>query len=374
MKREGNETYRGLFSIIDKYLRRSIEDKDPVEILREEFFLKALPPAQAQWVRRNKGSSTVVEAAEDYIPPKVPREVGPSQGFTGNGKGSGPSQGFTGNGKGSGPGNGQNRGNHRKDVICFKCNGKGHFANKCPKISLVSKIIKHECDGLIYIPGHVNDREVSFVKDTGASMTLIKEDLVDSSCILEGQKTTLYTAIGQPFEAKIGIVKLDTPYFKGHAQVGLVPSLVANALLGNDVISRKNVNVVTRAQARKETNEEVLFDRKMNESDVKPTEIEAIKDSETTETVNINNLHGINAEKLAELQKIDPKLKSCRDKAVSTETACTIPLAFYWENGILKRKWTSANQQKQGYQIVLPKNLRQSIIKLAHDQPLAGHL
>lgn len=105
-----------------------------------------------------------------------------------------------------------------------------------------------------------------------------------------------------------------------------------------------------------------------------PKEIEAIKDSETTETVNIDNLHGINAEKLSEIQKNDPKLKSCRDKAVSTETACTIPLAFYWENGILKRKWTSANQQKQGYQIVLPKNLRQSIIKLAHDQPLAGHL
>lgn len=125
----------------------------------------------------------------------------------------------------------------------------------------------------------MNDREVSFVKDTGASMTLIKEDLVDSSCILEGQRTTLYTAIGQPFEANIGIVKLDTPYFKGHAQVGLVPSLVADALLGNDVISRKNVNVVTRAQVRQETNEEVLFDRKMNESDVKPKEIEAIKDS-----------------------------------------------------------------------------------------------
>ena len=127
---------------------------------------------------------------------------------------------------------------------------------------------------------------------------LIKEDLVDSSCILEGQKTTLYTAIGQPFEAKIGIVKLDTPYFKGHAQVGLVPSLVADALLGNDVISRKNVNVVTRAQVRQETNEEVLFDRKMNESDVKPKEIEAIKDSETTETVNIDNLDGINSAEL----------------------------------------------------------------------------
>jgi hypothetical protein len=33
-------------------------------------------------------------------------------------------------------------------------------------------------------------------------MTLLRENLVDLSCILDGQKTTLYTAIGQPFEAK----------------------------------------------------------------------------------------------------------------------------------------------------------------------------
>jgi hypothetical protein len=69
-------------------------------------------------------------------------------------------------------------------------------------------------------------------------MTLLRENLVDSSCVLDGQKTTLYTAIGQPFEAKLAVVNLDTPYFKGHAQVGLVPDLMADALLGMDVMNR----------------------------------------------------------------------------------------------------------------------------------------
>ncbi|KAK3083295.1 hypothetical protein FSP39_018753, partial [Pinctada imbricata] len=174
------------------------------------------------WVRRNKGSSSVVEAAEDYIPPKN-RESGQSQGVTGIGKGTG--NGVSGSGKTATSEPEKGNGNQRKDIICFKCNGKGHFANKCPKTYFVSRILSNtDDDGLLYMPGYVNGREVSFVKDTGASMTILREDLVDQSCILEGQHTTLYTAIGQPFDAKLAIVELDTPYFKGHVQVGIVPS------------------------------------------------------------------------------------------------------------------------------------------------------
>jgi hypothetical protein len=54
---------------IDLYLTRFCDDRDPLECLREEFFLKALPLQQAQWIRRNKRSSSVVEVAEDYITP-----------------------------------------------------------------------------------------------------------------------------------------------------------------------------------------------------------------------------------------------------------------------------------------------------------------
>ena len=56
-------------------------------------------------------------------------------------------------------------------------------------------------------------------------MTLLREDLVDSRNILEGQNVTLETAIGQPFKAKLAIVNMDTPYYKGVAQVGVVPGL-----------------------------------------------------------------------------------------------------------------------------------------------------
>lgn len=55
-------------------------------------------------------------------------------------------------------------------------------------------------------------------------------------------------------------------------------------------------------------------------------------------------------------------------KGNDSETACTMSLAFFLG------KWTSTDKQRHGNQIVLPTNLHESIIKLAHDQPLARHL
>jgi hypothetical protein len=229
-------------------------------------------------------------------------------------------------------------------------------------------------------------------------MTLLRENLVDSSCVLDGQKTTLYT-IGQPLKAKLAVVNLDTPYFKGHAQVGLVPDLMADALLGMDVMNRKQVNVVTRAQSRAEKLRQEESQLKMedcevipqnwfneDESNIKPEDnpvrdIETVDDNEEIpdiddETViGLDNVSMVNAEVLSQMQREDASLKNCREKAFShLENVETMPKAFYWENDILKRKWTSASNGKVWYQIVVPERLRRTIISLAHDQPLAGHL
>ena len=59
---------------------------------------------------------------------------------------------------------------------------------------------------LINVCGQVNGREILFVKDTGAEITLILEEYLDSSKIIEGQRVTLYTTVGQPFTAKMAVV------------------------------------------------------------------------------------------------------------------------------------------------------------------------
>jgi hypothetical protein len=56
---------------IQHSVNRFVGDEDPQVRLCEEFFLKALSPEQAQWIRRNKGNNSVVDVPEDYILPTI---------------------------------------------------------------------------------------------------------------------------------------------------------------------------------------------------------------------------------------------------------------------------------------------------------------
>jgi hypothetical protein len=62
-------------------------------------------------------------------------------------------------------------------------------------------------------------------------------------------------AIGQPFNAKLAVVDLETLYYKGYHTVGLVPNLAAEAWLGMDVMTKQHTCAllwaVTRAQSKK---------------------------------------------------------------------------------------------------------------------------
>ena len=105
----------------DLYLNRFIDEKDPVKKFREEYFLKALSPQQAQWIRRNKGSSELVEAAEDYILPTKSAEDRKLQNPKVLDEKKSQEQGNSGKQK------------SLKKMKCFSCGNFGHYANKCPK-------------------------------------------------------------------------------------------------------------------------------------------------------------------------------------------------------------------------------------------------
>jgi len=73
IQKSPNETYRSLMSRVDQYVGRFIDKSDdPIARFKEELFMKSLPTDQKQWIRRNKGTGSVVEAAEDYISPVKP--------------------------------------------------------------------------------------------------------------------------------------------------------------------------------------------------------------------------------------------------------------------------------------------------------------
>ena len=237
------------------------------------------------------------------------------------------------------------------------------------------------------------------MKDTGADMPLVREDLINPSSIIEGRSVTLYTVIGQPFKSKIAIVQLDIPYFSGYTQVGVVADLAAEALLGMDVLNKKCSSsfAVTRASSMRKQKLEESRQQAMTESDVKPRNLDVennsanmsenedqvdlqdndvyVQDHDFTKPLTIPDVLGINVETLIQMQNSDKSLEIPMGKALSTwDESEGLKEAFFYENDILKRKWQSDDQSRSGIQVVLPKQLRNIVVTLAHDRPLAGHL
>ncbi|KAL3865773.1 hypothetical protein ACJMK2_043128 [Sinanodonta woodiana] len=354
LTRESTETYRGLMARIDQHIKRFLDDRDPVICFCEDFFLKALPQEQAQWIRRNKGFSPIVEAAEDCIPANVHHrwqkdETHPSK---------------------SGKNNNMNIHNTQQqakltstsDQLC-PTDDMNHRSN--PATCFVKPSIGQR---LISETGYVNGREIMFVMDTGSDMTLIREDLVDKKCKLEGHKVTLYTAVDQPFTAQLAVVNIETNYYKGPAQVGLVSNLAAEALMGMDILGKKGSFIVTRSMSKGLDNERTVECTNQCEDDGKKEVVNhsiETADTDHRENIEMGKLSSMNADMLSKLQLAYISLQGNKEKSfASREEAEEEPMPFFWENDILRRKWQSGDGPR----------LRKMVMELAHDRPLAGHL
>lgn len=92
-------------------LKRCIRDKDPIEFLQD--------PTQAQWVRRNKGKGSIVDAAEDYITPNQKFNENQRNLFH---------QSKTSNDQSKIPDK-KKPGRLQDNIQCFKCKKWGHYSS-----------------------------------------------------------------------------------------------------------------------------------------------------------------------------------------------------------------------------------------------------
>ncbi|KAL1252650.1 hypothetical protein QQF64_017343 [Cirrhinus molitorella] len=84
----------------------------------------------------------------------------------------------------------------------------------------------------------------------------------------------------------------------------------------------------------------------------------------------------VGKEDLAAAQKTDPSLSFCLDAAVSLEKAAGGPVTYYWDDGVLMRRWRPPvnGDVLAVHQLVLPSAYHTQILKLVHEHPLSGHL
>jgi hypothetical protein len=183
--------------------------------------------------------------------------------------------------------------------------------------------------------------------------------------------------VGQPFAAKMAVVNLDTPYFKGYATVGLVANLAADALLGMDILGKSKTYVVTRSKSKQnegienvaknemvecevhsqDLNEDVdLIDFSEPDEDIQEDiDIEDVNElPEQAEGIGFEHLSNVNDETLSRQQREGPTLSICRLKALNNvDESKDAKFVFYYENNVLKRKWESKDGYKRENQMII---------------------
>ena len=252
------------------------------------------------------------------------------------------------------------------------------------------------------------DSPVVILRDTGASQSLMLEDVLSLSPESSLNAKMLIQGIGGNFMAvPLHRVNLKCDLFTGPVVVGVVPSLPIKGvefLLGNDVAGGKvsaspivSGDPVEDPEIRSLEEEfpETFPECAVTRSQMKRMEKEAAESVPIEEDSGVwlaetffNDLEedeGVSQDakfsrsSLIEQQNADPVLKKLAQTACSEEEAKGVPECYYVKSGVLMRKWRPTQKPADEewsivHQIVVPPCYRDEILRIAHEIPVAGHL
>ena len=217
--------------------------------------------------------------------------------------------------------------------------------------------------------GFVGDKVVDVLRDTGCSGVVVKKALV---------KQKQYTGNIQCCAFIDGSVHtfpiaLDTPYYKGHTCAVVIENPLYLLIIGNisgvdgsslsfdsSKVHKEKVSVAQAVVTRGQKQRQVIS--KTKPLKVMPSEVE-----------------GIERKDLISLQKQDSTLRKCFTQAkdkVKRKSGQNNMSWFEINNVLLMRYYESPKVQfgEKVSQVVLPKQLRLHVVKLAHGGLFAGHL
>ena len=330
----------------------------------------------------------------------------------------------------SGPGEqkGRDQTNQRGEKRCFQCNRFGHMMYNCPYKKEAStparpkalyggscqEVAWNEQSYKYLRRGRLDGRSVHMLVDTGSDRTMVAADFIESSKVNGSYRVLVVCVHGDTVSYPTAVVQLQVGTWQQQARVVVVPELPVAVLLGRDLYDpvdrespTRGLMVVTRSAKKKAeqdvansedsqglsgnvpsdesaSSEETTADSEKLAPEV-PTEVTEShppteSGSEVTGTedkVQEGGEQGLpaTAVELIAWQQSDPTLeKAC---GLVIEGPAEERVYFYQQEGLLYRHWEpkgSAGLAKACEQLVLPKQCRLVVLRLAHDVPMTGHL
>ena len=240
------------------------------------------------------------------------------------------------------------------------------------KLPVLSSCINKLPPNMPVSKGFVGDKVVDVLRDTGCSGVVVKKALVKQKQYTGNIQRCAFID-GSVHTFPIAEIYLDTPYYKGHTcavviENPLYPLIVGNIsgvddsslLVDSSKVHKEKVSVSQAVVTRGQKQRQIIS--KTKPLKVMPSEVE-----------------GIERKDLISLQKQDSTLRKCFTQAkekVKRKSGQNNTSWFEINDGLLMRYYESPKVQfgEKVSQVVLPKQLRLQVAKLAHGGLFAGHL
>ena len=290
-------------------------------------------------------------------------------------------------------------------------------------------------DRPMYKADKVEGQEVTdILLDMGCSRTMVRRNLVAMEKVTVGKVATITCAHGDTKLHPLALVEVELDGARIQVEAALSEELPVSVLLGTDVpelthlisgtgssinlLSQEQVMVViTRAKAKQQLDEKLIRNGKELLSGAQPNTLVRVNEPAACDNVlpsrseskerqfpmknskltkdqrreirkkaqeTIKSREGGNSEypditieDLKKLQAEDPTLAEVIRAADRSANDRNESVAEYFRRErLVYRRWTPRGRSStfQVEQLVLPKHCRGSVLKLAHDVPLASHL
>jgi hypothetical protein len=227
-------------------------------------------------------------------------------------------------------------------------------------------------------------RKICMLRDSGCLQSLVTaETCTPNEYIDTGETRLIQGIVGCPIEISLVEVEIDSDRLQGKFLCGLVEKLPTgvDVLWGNDIEGLASVAVITRAQAAKVNNEDATDEvcTQLDEPsavDCDDLDLEGIGDLFVQPTEISSQIGSIVSRlDLINLQRTDSSLVDLMQLAnVAPDKS---DRSFYAiQNDVLVRHWRDRFRPEgmEVTQVVVPVQLRQRLLKVAHDIPSSGHL
>ncbi|KAL8625691.1 hypothetical protein ACOMHN_043966 [Nucella lapillus] len=261
---------------------------------------------------------------------------------------------------------------------CYRCGGS-HFIKDCKMPERASILIGEEVyDDTIqaftragdqtrnhdyYCEVSIEGKKAKAMRDTGATQTQVRKELVPDECYTGKSKMVTYANNSQE-RLPMALVHMETPYFTGRVEV-----LVANVAPIPIIIGNREVRNAQTKEAKEVGKKETLAPVIGEPSTSAAREPETLNVKQTC-------LANVTPKELKEAQEGDETLRKpfyqARQGDAGIARSSGANSHYYLRKGTLYRKFTSTVRSLN--QVVVPKKYRQGILNIAHDPPMSGHL